>query len=149
LTGLAGTGAGLAALAAGVDWTVFDAGLRAAQVEQQGAALERSRATYEAAVLGAVKDVDDSLAALRGSRDRMVALGHAADAAAATLRWTRVRHESGLTDFDHLLEAQRNELSALLALQTTQADVSLNLIRVYKALGGGWAEDTTASNNTP
>lgn len=149
LSGLGASGAGLAALAASIDWTVFDAGLREAQVAQQGAALERSRAAYEAAVLGAVKDVEDALAALRGSQDRATALGQAADAAATTLRWTRIRHTTGLTDFDRLLEAQRDELSALLALQTTQTDLSLNLIRTWKALGGGWTEaDTVAQNNT-
>lgn len=146
MAGLGASGAGIAALAAGVDWTVFDAGLREAQVAQQGAALERSRAAYDSAVLGAVKDVEDALAALRGSRDRAAALGQAADAASATLRWTRIRHTTGLADFNHLLEAQRDELSALLALQTTQTDLSLNLIRTWKALGGGWTEaDTTVA----
>lgn len=146
LAGLGASGAGIAALAASVDWTVFDAGLREAQVAQQSAALERSRAAYEGAVLGAVRDVEDALVALRGSRDRAASLGQAADAAAATLHWTRIRHTTGLTDFDHLLEAQRNELSALLALQTTHTDQSLNLIRVWKALGGGWTEaDTTVA----
>jgi outer membrane protein, multidrug efflux system len=144
LSGLNAASAGVAALAAAVDWTVFDAGLRAAQIDQQDAALARTRATYDSAVLTAVKDVEDSLAALRGTQERDQALQQAADAAAATLRWTRIRHESGLTDFDHLLEAQRNELSALLALQTTQTDVSLYLIRTYKALGGGWAAEDTA-----
>ncbi|HEX5687415.1 MAG TPA: efflux transporter outer membrane subunit [Ideonella sp.] len=139
--------AGVAALAASVDWTLFDNGLRRAQVDQAGAALDSSRIAYDAAVLGAVRDVEDSLVALRGSRDRAESLRQAADAAAATLHWTRVRHDAGLTDFATLLEAQRNELGALLALQTTQTDLSLNLIRLFKALGGGW--DADAANAEP
>ncbi|WP_374565757.1 efflux transporter outer membrane subunit [Ideonella sp.] len=139
--------AGVAALAASVDWTLFDNGLRQAQVDQAGAALDGSRLAYDAAVLAAVKDVEDSLVALRGSRDRAESLRLAADAAAATLHWTRVRHDAGLTDFATLLEAQRNELGARLALQTTQTDLSLNLIRLFKALGGGW--DTGAANAEP
>ncbi|MFO1340515.1 MAG: efflux transporter outer membrane subunit [Burkholderiaceae bacterium] len=130
--------AGVAALAASVDWTLFDNGLREAQVDQAGAALEGSRVAYDAAVVGAAKDVEDSLVALGGNRDRAESLRQAADAAAATLHWTRVRHDAGLTDFATLLEAQRNELSALLALQATQTDLSLNLITLFKALGGGW-----------
>lgn len=138
LSALGQASTGVAALAASVDWTLFDNGLRQAQVDQAGAALEGSRIAYDAAVIGAVKDVEDSLVSLRGNRDRAESLRQAADAAAATLHWTRVRHDAGLTDFATLLEAQRNELGALLALQTTQTDLSLNLITLFKALGGGW-----------
>lgn len=136
--------AGVAALAASVNWTLFDNGLRAAQVDQAGAALEGSRVAYDATVIGALKDVEDSVVALGGNRDRAESLRQAADAAAATLHWTRVRHDAGLTDFATLLEAQRNELSALLALQTTQTELSLNLITLFKALGGGWDAEPQA-----
>lgn len=145
LSGLNAASAGIATLAAAVDWTLFDAGARQAQVDQQDAALAASRAHYDAAVLGAVKDVEDSLVALRGSRERAESLGRASDAAEAALQGTRARHQAGLTDFATLLEAQRDELNTRLSLQTTQTDVSLNLIRVFKALGGGWtAAGTTA-----
>jgi outer membrane protein TolC len=149
LGALGQAGAGVAALAASVDWTLFDNGLRRAQVDQAGAALDGSRLAYDAAVLAAVKDVEDGLVALRGSRDRAESLRQAADAAAATLHWTRVRHDAGLVDFATLLEAQRNELSTLLALQTTQTDLSLNLIRLFKALGGGWDADTADAEPSP
>lgn len=140
-----GAAAGLAALAAAVDWTLFDAGARQAQVDQQDALLAVSRASYDTALLSALKDVEDSLAALNGSRQRAEALGRAGDAAGAALLATRQRHQTGLTDFATLLEAQRDELSIRLALQTTRTDVSLNLIRVYKALGGGWSDAALAS----
>jgi outer membrane protein, multidrug efflux system len=142
---LSGASAGLATLAAGVDWTLFDAGARQAQVDQQDALLAGSRASYDGAVLTAVKDVEDGLVALRGSREGADSLQRATDAATAALQGTRAQHQAGLTDFATLLEAQRNELNARLALQATQTDVSLNLIRVFKALGGGWRTDETTA----
>ncbi len=145
LGALGSSGAGVAALAAAVDWTLFDAGLRRAQVDQQAALLERSRAAYDAAVLAAVKDVEDALVALRGSRERAEALQRADEAAAAALLATRWQHQTGLTDFATLLEAQRNELGTRLALQATRTDLSLNLIRLYKALGGGWQPEAMAT----
>jgi NodT family efflux transporter outer membrane factor (OMF) lipoprotein len=151
LAALGSAGAGLATLAASVDWTLFDAGARQAQVDQQDALLELSRASYDSAVLLAVKDVEDGLAALEGSRQRAQALRQATDAASNALLLTRAQHQAGLTDFATLLEAQRNELNARLSLQSTQTDVSLTLIRVYKALGGGWSRDelTTAAAGRP
>lgn len=138
LSGL-GSAAAVATLAASVDWSLFDGGQRASLTAQQAAALDRSRAAYDGAVLLALKDVEDSLAALRGTRERSTALQQAASAAANTLLWQRQRQSAGLTDVATLLEAQRTELGTLLSLQSTQTDLSLNLIRVYKALGGGWS----------
>jgi len=80
--------------------------------------------------------------ALRGSRDRAAAQQLAADAADASLQLTRHRHAAGLIDFATLLEAQRNQLGTQLALRSTRTDLSLNLIRMAKALGGGWSADT-------
>lgn len=142
LVGLGQPGAGLATLAASTNWALLDGGQRDALVEQKDAALERSQLAYDAAVLGAVRDVEDALVALRGSRERAAALQTAAEAASASLLLTRHRHASGLVDFATLLEAQRAELATQLALQTTRTDQSLNLIRVYKALGGGWSAQT-------
>jgi len=148
ISGLSAATAGVATLAAAVDWTLFDAGARQAQVDQQDALLAISHASYEGAVLSAVKDVEDGLVALHGSRERAGSLGRAADAAEAALQGTRARHQAGLTDFATLLEAQRDELNTRLSLQTTQTDVSLNLIRVFKALGGGWnANDMHLASN--
>lgn len=147
LGGLGSGAAAVAALAASVNWPLFDGGQRVALTAQQAAALERSRAVYDGAVLTALKDVEDSLVALRGTRERSASLQQAASAAANTLLWQRQRQAAGLTDVATLLEAQRTELGTLLSLQSTQTDLSLNLIRVYKALGGGWSVDDNEPGN--
>jgi NodT family efflux transporter outer membrane factor (OMF) lipoprotein len=147
LAGLGQPGAALATLAAAVDWTAFDGGQRTALVEQKDAALEAGRAAYDAAVLGAVRDVEDSLAALRGSGERRAALTRAVDAAAQATQLTRWQRQAGLVDFDTLLTAQRTELSTRLSLQSAQSDQTSNLIRTWKALGGGWPIAADAAAN--
>jgi outer membrane protein TolC len=52
------------------------------------------------------------------------------------------RYQSGLADFQVVLETQRSLLNSQDALSSATADVSSDHIRLYKALGGGW----TASN---
>lgn len=146
LGALGGPGAALASLAAGVDWTVFDAGAREAQVAGRSAALAQARAAYEAGVLTALQDVEDSLVALRGSRDRADALARAEQAAAAALLAQRIRHQAGVVDTATWLNAQRDELAARLALQTTRTETSLQLIRLFKALGGGWSAPTDSTD---
>ncbi|MBQ0943658.1 efflux transporter outer membrane subunit [Ideonella sp. 4Y16] len=138
LAGLGQPGAALATLAASVNWPLLDGGRQAAQLEQQDAALDAARAAYDAALLAALKDVEDSLAALQGATDRQTALRRASEAALQAMRLSQVRRQAGLIDTAALLDAQRTALSSELAWVTARADQASNLIRTWKALGGGW-----------
>jgi outer membrane protein TolC len=50
----------------------------------------------------------------------------------------RDRYNTGLTDFYNVLDAQRALLELEDQLTLSRAEVSSNLARLYKALGGGW-----------
>jgi NodT family efflux transporter outer membrane factor (OMF) lipoprotein len=144
LAALSSSGAALATLAAAVDWTVFDGGERAALVEQKDALWEQSRIAYDAALLSALKDTEDQLAALRGASERQASLHAAAGAAEQALQLTQARRLAGLTDLSTLLEAQRSALTTELTLVSARADQALALIRTWKALGGGWSATAPA-----
>jgi outer membrane protein TolC len=53
------------------------------------------------------------------------------------------RYRSGLVDFQVLLETQRSALSTQDALARTETDLNTGQVRLYKALGGGWADIDT------
>jgi outer membrane protein TolC len=55
------------------------------------------------------------------------------------------KYESGLTDFTTVLDAQRSLLSFQDQLNQSDGTVTSNVIRLYKALGGGWASTAAAS----
>ncbi|MFZ2990599.1 efflux transporter outer membrane subunit [Ideonella sp.] len=145
LSALSGGGSGVAALAAGISGSLWDGGQRQALVEQQDATLLACVAAYEGTVLSAVKDVEDALLALRSSQQREAALAQAAQSAERVLLLSRQQQASGLIDLRTLLTAERDTLTALTNLQSGRSDLSLNLIRLFKALGGGWTDGTTAS----
>ncbi len=126
------------ALAASLSASLFDGGAAKAQVRSQQAALEQVRVGYEAAVLTALKDVEDALVALQGDNERLVRLQAAADAAANAALMAQQRYSSGLIDFATVLETQRTQLSAQDSVATTVASVAADHVRLYKALGGGW-----------
>ncbi len=126
------------ALAASLSASLFDGGAAKAQVRSQQAALEQVRVGYEAAVLTALKDVEDSLVALQGDNERLARLQAAADAAANAALMAQQRYSSGLIDFATVLETQRTQLSAQDSVATTVASVAADHVRLYKALGGGW-----------
>ncbi len=138
LGALSGGSAVAASLLASVSVPLFDGGAARAQVRAQEAGLEQARIAYQAAVLTALKDVEDALVSLRGNRERLVRLRSAADAAGNAELLARQRYSSGLIDFQSVLETQRTLLSTQEGVATTVANLSADHVRLYKALGGGW-----------
>lgn len=143
LAALGGSGALVAGLTASVNWPVFDGGAARAQVAAQQAALDGARASYQAAVLTAQQDVENTLVALVNGQAQLQNLVQAASAAREVLQLARYRYEAGMSDFSALLDAQRSALSADDALVSARTELALNQVRLYKALGGGWATDVT------
>jgi outer membrane protein TolC len=116
----------------------LDGGATTAQVQAQEAALEQARVNYQTVVLTALKDVEDALVALRGDRARQTHLQSAATAAGNAALLAQQRYASGLIDFQTVLQTQRTLLTAQDSVASSQADISADHVRLYKALGGGW-----------
>ena len=125
-------------IAASVAAPLFDAGALNAQLRAQQAALEQAEAALQAAVITALKEVEDALVALRNDRERLLHLQLAAEAAANAALLARQRYASGLVDFQTVLETQRSQRNAQDSVVSANADVSADHVRLYKALGGGW-----------
>jgi outer membrane protein TolC len=49
-------------------------------------------------------------------------------------------YKSGLVDFLHVLDSERSLYIAQEALVRSDQAISLDLVQLYKALGGGWQE---------
>ncbi len=128
----------VASVLGSVSMPLFDGGAASARVEAQRAAVTQAQLAHRAAVLTALRDVEDALAALANNTDRQAHLQQAAEAAASAALLARQRYQSGLIDFQTVLDTQRNQLSAEDSLASARADQGSALVRLYKALGGGW-----------
>ncbi|WP_240668244.1 MULTISPECIES: efflux transporter outer membrane subunit [Piscinibacter] len=149
LSGLSGPGSVASAILASVAWPVYDGGAARGQLRAQQAAYEQAGARYRAAVLTALKDVEDALVALRGDRERLATLRAAAEAAGNAALLARQRYASGLVDFQTVLETQRSQLNAQDSVAAAEAAVATDHVRLYKALGGGWQPDAAVAANDP
>jgi NodT family efflux transporter outer membrane factor (OMF) lipoprotein len=123
--------------------SVFDGGLRRAQVAQARAEFDASAANYRGIVVSAFQQVEDSLATLNHYHDAVQEEKAAVDAAQRTLDFSMALYVQGATDYLTVVTSQtallQNQLQAL-TLDTLQLQASVDLIR---ALGGGW-EDSAA-----
>jgi NodT family efflux transporter outer membrane factor (OMF) lipoprotein len=118
--------------------TVFDAGLRRAQIAEAEANYDATVAGYRQNVLTAFQDVEDNLAALRILADEAVQQNAATTAAERSLALTRNRYQAGIATYLEVITAQNaafvNQRNTV-DLRVRQMTASVNLIR---ALGGGW-----------
>lgn len=117
---------------------IFDGGRRAAAVRSQRAAADGAFASYRQTVLLALEDVENGLVTLNSARERKVAIGEALEGANNAAILARSQYRAGLTDFQTLLDAERQLLSARDGLASAKADEASALIQLYLALGGGW-----------
>jgi outer membrane protein TolC len=97
---------------------------------------------YEQAVLTALQEVENTLVALARNRERGEALTRAAEAARAAAQLARQRYGAGVIDFQSVIDTERTVLAVEDSLAITRADGVQALIRLYKALGGGWSQET-------
>jgi NodT family efflux transporter outer membrane factor (OMF) lipoprotein len=103
------------------------------EAQQQEAAI-----TYRKTVLQAWHDVVNALVAHRLETSRRARLQAQAQHARAALGLARARYNDGVTEFLTVLDAERTLLQADQQHATSTTNVSLDLVQLFKALGGGW-----------
>jgi NodT family efflux transporter outer membrane factor (OMF) lipoprotein len=123
-----------------VSWNIFDAGAIRQNIVVQNARQEQALLHYKATVLKALEEVENALTAFVQEETRNRALSAAAAAAGKAEQTARDRYQAGLDDFSNVLDAQRSLLSFQDQLAQSTGAVTSDLIRLYKALGGGWSK---------
>jgi multidrug efflux system outer membrane protein len=119
---------------------IYTGGGLTAAVDQAEARRDQSFANYELVIQNAFRDVEDSLADVRNSRELQVAL----ERRVATLRrgfeLATERYENGYSDYLEVLDTERSLFSAELQLASARGDYHRALTNLYRALGGDWAQ---------
>jgi multidrug efflux system outer membrane protein len=121
-----------------ITWPIFNAGSIRANIEIQSAIQEQTMIQYESAILSALEDVENALVAYVEEQIRRTSLEEAVDAAKKALDLAQFKYQTGLIDFITVLDAQRSLLTYEDQLVQSSGTVTSNLVRLYKALGGGW-----------
>ncbi len=124
-----------------VRWNIFDGLRNLNRIAAQEAVAHQAYVAYEQTLLLALENVEVSMVAYKREQDRYDALVRAVDAARRTVELAQVRYGDGVTDFQNVLDAQRSLVALENALAQSRGQVAVNLVALYKALGGGWRPD--------
>lgn len=119
-----------------VSWAALDLGSVRARLHVNQAQGDEAAANYEKAVLAALEDADISLAAYGHAQTQLKSLAEQTEASQRAAALAELQYREGLVDFLTLLDAQRTQHEAEDALAQAQTQVNVDVIAVYKAMGG-------------
>lgn len=117
---------------------IFQGGRLKATLELRKAQQVEAAIAYHRTVLRAWHEVVNALVAYRTERQRRARLAEQVEHLRQALSLARDRYKDGVADFTTVLDVARTLLQAEQDYAQSTTDISINLVRLYKALGGGW-----------
>ena len=121
-----------------VKWNVFSGGKLRQLVKVETARQEQAMIGYESAILNALRDVEDAIVAYGMEMVRRESLVRAEQSTQRTVDLAEAQYSGGESSFIPVLDAQRSLFQVQDQLVRSEAQVTTNVIRLYKSLGGGW-----------
>jgi NodT family efflux transporter outer membrane factor (OMF) lipoprotein len=119
-------------------WNILNYGRIVNNVRLQEAHTQELIATYQNKVLTAGREVQTALRAFLRSREQAEDLARSVDAAKAALAIGRDQYRVGTIPFNTVFNLETTQVQQQDNLAVAQGNIALNLISVYRALGGGW-----------
>ena len=138
---LGGTDTLVRSLVGSLAATLFDGGRISARIDVQNAVEEQALVAYEASILTALEDVENALVSYAAGRERLETRRRAAESARNAAQLARTLYEAGSADFQKVLDTDRTRLTAEDGLASAEGDLLAAVVKLYKALGGGWRAD--------
>jgi cellulose synthase (UDP-forming) len=122
----------------GVSMPIFDWGRRSANVTGNEERLAAAMASYEYAAQVAFRETANALIADDHMRPQLEAQQARVQALEKVASISRTRFRGGLEDYFSSQDAQRELYSEQQQLIEMQLKQAVNMVNLYKALGGGW-----------
>lgn len=141
---LKGNGASLFAWGPGVNWPLLDL-KGSANVGVAKAQAEQAALTYRSTILTALREVADALVTCEKVQQRLADEEVRVEAGREYFRLTSLRYRGGVADYLEVLDAERQLYSAEIDLAQAKLTKLQAVVRLYKALGGGWEQAPEAA----
>jgi multidrug efflux system outer membrane protein len=117
---------------------IFNAGKNKRRVEINESQQRQSLYAYERTILDAFRETEDALVGFRKTGEQRTATTGRVNAERKVLELAELRYRGGVSAYLEVLDAQRSLFSAELDEAATIGNHLVSLVRLYKALGGGW-----------
>ena len=117
---------------------VFQGGKLVGNLRASKATASIAAYSYQQVVLNALENAESAIVSYSEDLKTTQHLQQAADRTAVLLELTKDQFEKGLVPIINLLDAHRTYIAAEQSLLTSQTAALVDLVALYKSLGGGW-----------
>lgn len=121
-----------------VSLPIFDGGRRLGNYRTSKAQREEAILSYQKAVANSFRDVSDALVNYRKSKEFRQQQELLANTLRDQLRLANLRYRGGVSSYLEVLDTERQALDAEISLSSAINGELSSVVRVYRALGGGW-----------
>ena len=128
-----------------LDLPIFTGDRTQAQLDLARASYDESQAVYRQAVVDAVQEVEDQLAAQQLLAEQVVAQTSALTSSRRTLELATNRYKAGLVTYLDVAAAQSAAFTIERAVVQLRGQQMLAAVGLVRALGGGWVEAAAVS----
>ncbi len=119
-------------------WNILNYGRILNSVRQQQALFDQAVLSYQDAVLQAQRETEDALVGFLKAQEQTEKLQLAVRDIEELTDILLTQANTGATNFDRLFVVQAQATVQQDNLVISEGNIALNLIRLYRALGGGW-----------
>jgi len=119
-------------------WDILNYGRIKNRVRVEDARFQELVVGYQDTVLRSAREAEDSMVAFVRIGEESAFLSESVSASKRSVDLALLQYREGLVDYQRVLDTQRSLAQQQDRFTATKGSVSLNLIALYKALGGGW-----------
>ena len=119
-------------------WQILNYGRIVNNVCLQDARTSEMVATYQSTVLRANREVEDALTGFLQAQEQAESVAESVKAAERAAKLGDLQYRAGKIDYNRLFVQQTLLVQQQDQLVVAQGGIALNLVGVYRALGGGW-----------
>ncbi len=121
-----------------LSWDILNYGRIKNRVRVQDARLQQQIVNYQHTVLSAVRETEDALVSFFKSQEAETLMAESVRAAKRSVEISQTQYREGIEGYQRVLDTLRFQSEQEDSLSNIKGSVALNLIAIYKALGGGW-----------
>lgn len=119
-------------------WNILNYGRIKSNVRVQDARFQQAIVGYQDAVLRAYQEVEDAIVGFLESKKETGFRHESATASQRSSEIANIQYREGAVDFQRVIDSDRELVLQQDLWTSSRGRIALNLIAMYKALGGGW-----------
>lgn len=119
-------------------WAILNYGRIRNNVRVQDAVFQQLLVNYENTVLRAQREAEDAIVGFLRAQDQVALLSDGVAASQRAVDLSNLQYREGTVNYVRVLNAQEFLATQQDTLVAARGSVALNLVALYKALGGGW-----------